>query len=92
MADYVFGRLGQLLGPFSPGEEIINLISATNTNSQYRDMKLGIQTAIDTIVNINGKSIQIGRTGLYELDEIMSVSSIVFPNGAPENTIIDYVI
>lgn len=89
MADYAYGRLGQLLGPFSPGEEIINLISA---DTKTKNVKLGIQTAIDTIVLINGESIQIGRTGIYELDEIMNISSIIFPNGAPENTIIDYVV
>lgn len=89
MADYAYGRLGQLLGPFSPGEEIINLISA---DTKTKNVKLGIQTTIDTIVLINGESIQIGRTGIYELDEIMNISSIIFPNGAPENTIIDYVV
>ena len=53
--------------------------------------KLGIQASEGTIVKINNVSIKIGKTGIYELDNIVDVKTLVFPNGADENTIIDFV-
>ena len=35
--------------------------------------------------------IKIGFTEMYELDEVVSVTSLIFPNGADENTIVDFV-
>ena len=42
-------------------------------------------------MNINGIPIKIGKTGIYELDEIVNIKSLIFPNGADENTIVDFV-
>ena len=44
-----------------------------------------------TIVKINNVPIKIGFTEMYELDEVVSVKSLIFPNGADENTIVDFV-
>ena len=43
------------------------------------------------MVKINGLNIKIGSTGMYELDEVVNVTSLIFPNGADENAIVDFV-
>lgn len=40
--------------------------------------KLGIQAPNGTICYVNGQEIMIGRTGMYELDEVIIVSSLYF--------------
>lgn len=88
------GRLGQVLGPFDssdllgPEGKISAFTPETNAPTL---MKLGIQTTTGTIVKINGVSIKIGMTGIYELDEVVKIKSISFPNGADENTIVDFI-
>ena len=88
------GRLGQVLGPFDSSELLgpEGKISAfTPETTAPIILKLGIQAATGTIVKINGVSIKIGITGIYELDEVVKIKSISFPNGADENTIIDFI-
>jgi hypothetical protein len=52
---------------------------------------LGIQTAPGTIIKVNGVEIKIGKTGIYELDEVVNVKSLSFPYGADSDTIVDFV-
>ena len=42
-------------------------------------------------MKINNAEIKIGKTGIYELDEVVPVKKLIFPNGADENTIVDFV-
>ena len=40
--------------------------------------KLGIQAPTGTICYVNNKEIMIGRTGMYELEDVVTVSSLYF--------------
>lgn len=88
------GRIGQCLGPF----DTMDLLSENGAISIFTPeetkpilTKLGIQADNGTIVEINGVEIKIGKTGIYELDGVVAVKSLIFPNGANENTIVDFV-
>lgn len=89
------GRIGQVLGPFSANVDLLEdnapIGSFTPETSKPILYKLGIQTEEGTIVKINDVPIQIGKTGIYELDSVVDVKKLVFPDGADENTIIDFV-
>ena len=89
------GRIGQVLGPFAAN---IDLLEGTAPIGVFTPettkpvlYKLGIQASEGTIVKINNVPVKIGKTGIYELDNIVDVKTLVFPNGADENTIIDFV-
>lgn len=91
---YLNGRIGQVLGPFDNTDLLsekgaISIFTPEATRPILH--KLGIQTEPGTIVEINGVEIKIGKTGVYELDEVVSIRSLSFPNGANENTIVDFV-
>ncbi len=89
------GRIGQVLGPFNAGVDLLedNAPIGTFTPETTRPIlyKLGIQTDEGTIVEVNNVPVKIGKTGIYELDNIVDIKKLVFPNGAPANTIIDFV-
>lgn len=91
---YMQGRIGQVLGPFdssdllAPGGVIANY---TIEETEPLIIKLGIQATVGTIVRINNRDIKIGKTGIYELDEIVTVKTLSFPYGADEKTIVDFV-
>ena len=89
------GRIGQVLGPFSANIDLLDdnqaIGSFTPETTRPILKKLGIQTTPGTIVRINDVSIKIGKTGIYELDDIVNIRSLVFPSGAPDGTIIDFV-
>lgn len=91
---YLNGRIGQVLGPFDDkdllSEDGVISIFTPETTAPIL-LKLGIQTSVGTIVKINGVEIKVGKTGIYELDEVVSVRSLIFPQGADENTIVDFV-
>ena len=88
------GRVGQVLGPFGTEdllapEGAISVFTPETTPPVLS--KLGIQAAIGTRVKINNVIIKIGKTGIYELDEVVAVESLIFPDGADDNTIVDFV-
>lgn len=87
------GTLGQVKGPFKAGE---NAIAAIGGEQTLRfgisiDKKDFMSFKDDFIFNINGQEFHMSKACVYEVDESVSVSSIVFPNGAPESVIINYV-
>lgn len=89
------GRIGQVLGPFAANIDLLNdnapIGAFTPETTKPVLYKLGIQASEGTIVKINNVPVKIGKTGIYELDNIVDVKTLVFPNGADENTIIDFV-
>ena len=89
------GRIGQVLGPFNAGVDLLEdggpIGAFTPEITKPILYKLGIQTAEGTIIKINDVFIKVGKTGIYELDNIVDVKTLVFPNGADEDTIIDFV-
>lgn len=91
---YLNGRVGQVLGPFDNTDLLsekgaISIFTPETTHPIL--YKLGIQTDPGTIVEVNGVEVKIGKTGIYELDEVVNVKSLSFPSGANENTIVDFV-
>lgn len=88
------GRVGQVLGPF----DSTDLLSKDGKISQFTPetshpilTKMGIQTASGTVIKVNGVEIKVGKTGIYELDEVVAVKSLIFPYGADSDTIVDFV-
>ena len=91
---YLNGRIGQVLGPF----DSTDLLDENGAISMFTPeitrpflIKLGIQAAPGTIIKVNGVEIKIGKTGIYELDNVVNIKSLSFPNGADETTIVDFV-
>ena len=94
------GSIGQIQGPFSEDDEFI--FQSLNGGTAY--VKLGIIINDKDLmtfgnsedkgftVNINGELIRFGREGIYELDDVMKIDSLSFPQGAPASVIIDYVV
>ena len=89
------GRIGQVSGPFTANVDLLddNAPIGAFTPETTRPIlyKLGIQAEEGTVVLINNVNIKIGKTGIYELDNVVSVKNLVFPNGADANTLIDFV-
>ena len=89
------GRVGQVLGPFEQGVDLLSsggaISEATPESTRPVLIKLGIQTEVGTVVRINNSEIKVGKTGIYELDEIVAVRSLIFPDGANSSTIVDFV-
>lgn len=89
------GRIGQVLGPFTANIDLLedNAPIGVFTPESTKPVlyKLGIQAKEGTIVQINDVNIKIGKTGIYELDNIVDINKLVFPGGADVNTIIDFV-
>ena len=89
------GRIGQVLGPFAAN---VDLLAEGGAISDFTPEvtkpiieKIGIQTDVGSIIEINGVRIKIGKTGIYELDKRVAIKSLKFPNGASADTIIDFV-
>lgn len=89
------GHVGQVRGPFASNKDLLDDDGAIGVFTPEKERpvlyKLGIQTERGTIVNINGNNIEIGSTGVYELDQVIQITSVSFPNGASSNTIIDFI-
>ncbi len=89
------GHIGQVSGPFTANVDLLDDDQAIGIFTPEKERpvlyKLGIQTSPGVIVKINDIPIRIGVTGIYELDDVVRISSIIFPNGADEDTLIDFV-
>ena len=87
------GYMGQLKGPFQADEELFTKIQNTSSEKIAAVQHLGIQTVTGDLVmiEINGKEIEIGKTGMYEVRNT-EITSIKFKTNADENTLVDYVI
>lgn len=87
------GYMGQLKGPFQADEELFTKIQDTSSEKIAAVQHLGIQTVTEDLVmiEINGKEIEIGKTGMYEVRNT-EITSIKFKTNVDENTLVDYVI
>ena len=85
--------MGQLKGPFQADEELFTRIQNASSEKIAAVQHLGIQTVTEDIVmiEINGKEIEIGKTGIYEVRNT-EITSIKFKTDVDENTLVDYVI
>lgn len=82
---------GQLIGPFSAGEELYDKIKAAAAVNVAYVKHLGVQTDVRNIILINGEEREIGKTGIYEIGNT-EITSIQFPVDVDKNTILDFVI
>lgn len=82
---------GQLKGPFTAGDELFVKIQEDAAIPVSFVKHLGIQADEGSIININNKNIEIGKTGIYEIGNT-EIKSLIFVQDMPENTIIDYTI
>ena len=89
------GRVGQVVGPFTANQDLLAeggpISDFTPETTKPVLNKLGIQAEAGTEVEINGATIKIGKTGIYELDQVVSVTSLIFPDGGDSDTIVDFV-
>ena len=89
------GRVGQVVGPFTAGVDLLadNAPIGAFTPETTRPIlyKLGVQTAEGTIIEVNHVPVKVGKTGIYELDNVVNIKTLVFPNGADADTIIDFI-
>jgi hypothetical protein len=89
------GHIGQVRGPFEAGVDLLNDDAPIGMFTPEKERpvlyKIGIQADEGTIVSINNTPISIGGTGIYELDDVVTVTEISFPNGAGENALVDFV-
>lgn len=87
---YYAGHVGQLDQTFAPNESVIMLIRKKHNLIDFKGLvKLGIQAPVGTKFIINGETIRIGATGIYELDYTVNVKELYF---IEETTaLVDYV-
>lgn len=89
------GRIGQVVGPFTAGVDLLNdnapIGAFTPETSRPVLYKLGIQATEGTRILVNNVNVKVGKTGIYELDNIVEIKNLVFPDGADDDTIIDFV-
>ena len=89
------GHIGQVIGPFTADQDLLSDNGAigkfTPENERLILYKIGIQSDIGTKIKVNGSTIKIGKTGIYELDDLIKITDLRFPEGASSDTIIDFV-
>lgn len=89
------GRFGEINNTTIPAN--VELLSDTGLigmqtpeTSWPQLIKLGIQAAVGTVFILNGINCVIGKTGIFEIENTV-IQSLIFPNGADNTTIIDYI-
>lgn len=82
---------GQLKGPFNAGEELFTKIQNDAAITVSFVKHLGVQADKGSVISINHKDVEIGETGIYEIDNT-EIKSLIFTTDMAENTIIDYTI
>ena len=89
------GRVGQVIGPFNANEDLLETNGAIGTFTPETTKpilyKLGIQAPEGTRVQINEAVIQIGKTGIYELDNVVDVKKLIFLDSTDDSAIVDFV-
>ena len=72
-----------------------NLFEQFNDTVSYKNAKvskLGVQAPPHTKMVIDGRNIQVGNTGIYELDDDIIIEKIRFVEGQElQNIIIDFI-
>lgn len=83
--------MGQLIGPFKANEELYTRIKEDAATAILYVHHLGIQAPIGTIIYINKKPYEIGKTGLYEIGNTR-INSLYFQSDTDNNILIDYTV
>ena len=76
---YYTGRVRQLDQTFAAEDSIITMIRKKHNLIDFKGLvKLGIQAPVGTKFVINGETIRIGATGIYELDYTVNIKELYF--------------
>ena len=78
----------QIVGPIAKGTNICLLLSAATSNFNTITT-LGIQSKENHSFIINGKSLMIGSTGIYETQKGVNINTCIAEQDEDEFTIID---
>lgn len=106
MDGVISGYIHQVQGPFAAGQNIIENIPLSSFQflkigisiDPYDLMPLGnMQGTTLAILHIDynntiSKEIQIGKTGMYEIDEPMLIQKMFFKHNMPASTLIELVV
>ena len=80
------GRYNQVKGTFEAGVDLLAKGGAIDLKTPETTApilyKIGIITEPRSKVLINGAEMEICETGVFELDSIVNVKSLIFPEGA----------
>lgn len=76
---YYAGHVGQLDQTFAANEDLITIIRKKHVLPNFKGLvKLGIQAPVGTKFVINGETIRMGATGIYELDYTVNIKELFF--------------
>ncbi len=81
----------QIQGPFKAKNDIIQYIRNNYNPNFWYIKRIGIQTEIGHICNIDGNLFEIGKTGILEFNNVR-IYSLYFLQNEPESTLIDCII
>ena len=89
------GRYNQVKGPFAAGVDLLAPGGAIDlaTPEQMTPIltKVGILADPGTRVIINESNVEISAAGGLELDNVVEIRHLIFPNGAKDNVLIDFI-
>lgn len=89
------GRIGQVIGPFVKNVDLLEdnqpIGAFTPETTKPVLYKLGIQAEQGTLIRVNNAQVKIGKTGIYELDNVVNITELVFLTDTDSDTIIDFV-
>lgn len=77
---------------FKEGMNLCNQIFDENDNNNLYISRIGISTSPGTRVIIDGIEIEIGKTGIYEVENVKIKNMISFKEDSSLDAIIDYYI
>ncbi len=82
--------IGQIQGPFKAGEDlVVKMLQDPLAKKMTFAFKIGIFSKPKHIVSINGVNIEIGKTGMLEIQQT-EVTSIVFQQEEDFNSFVDF--
>lgn len=86
------GYTGQLKGPFSANEDLIERIrdEIIPTINDIYLFKIGIYSKKGHYININNQSFEIGRTNILEVRDT-NITSLHFEQDEDLNSFVDYI-
>lgn len=90
--DEYYGRIVRLdIDNFSLIYNVMDYLN-TSIENKGRLKQIGVQGPTGLLMNINGESIRIGRTGIYEINNGVTITAIGFiiEDGNKDNFILDY--
>jgi len=77
---------------FKAGVNLCNQIFDENDNNNLYICRIGISAPPKTKITIDGVEIEIGKTGIYEVEDVKIKNTISFNEDSSLDAIIDYYI